>query len=195
MKILLATRNINKVIEFKEKLKDFDIELISLIDLDDYDEVEETEDTFFGNAELKAKYWYDKYKIPTLSDDSGLVCLHNGLPGVKSARYAGEHATSLENNLKLLGDLDGVTNREAYFICVLCLVTEDETFYFEGRLEGAIAHDFVGENGFGYDPLFITKDGIRLAEMSLEEKNKISHRGQASEKLILFLKTWRTNNE
>ena len=191
MKILLATRNEHKLIEIKNKLNNPEIEIITLNDLADVDEVEETEDTFIGNAYLKAKHYFDKFNIPTLSDDSGLVCLYNGLPGVKSARFAGEKATSLENNLKLLDELKGVTNRDAYFISLLCLVTNDNTYTFEGRLNGRIGYDFVGNNGFGYDSLFIIEDGRTLAELSLEEKNEISHRGQAIDKLAQFLKSWR----
>lgn len=187
MRILLATNNLNKLNEFKKKLKGFPIELISLNDLNDNTEVDEIENTFHGNAYLKARYFYDKYNMPVLSDDSGLICKFNNLPGVKSKRFASENSNDYQNNIKLLNILDGVTNRDAYFITVLCFIYNGETFYFEGTLNGTIAHDLVGNNGFGYDPLFVIGD-TRLAELSIEEKNNISHRANAINNWIFFIK-------
>lgn len=193
MKILIATNNNNKLNEFKNKLKDFNIEFICLNDLSDYTEVNEDQESFHGNSYVKAKYFYDKYKIPVLSDDSGLVCYYNNLPGVWSKRFASNDGDDYLNNQKLLELLTNVNDRKAYFITVLCFIINDEVHYFEGRLEGEIAYDLVGDNGFGYDPLFIVGDK-RLAELNIEEKNRISHRANAINCWIDFLKKMEENN-
>lgn len=186
MKVLFATNNINKLKEVESKLGHLKIEIISLNYFKDYTEVKETKDTFHGNAYLKAKYFYDKYNIPVLSDDSGLVCCYNNLPGVKSKRFAHDSSSDLENNMKLIDMLKNATNRDAYFITVLCFIHNDEVNYFEGRLNGSIGYDLVGENGFGYDPLFVVGNK-RLAEMTIQEKNSISHRAKAIDNWIMFL--------
>lgn len=185
MKILLATKNKNKIKEIKEILKVFNkdktTDIITLNELDDNDVVYENENTFEGNALLKAKYYYEKYHIPTLSDDSGLVVPSlNNEPGVLSARYA--NGNDDDNINKLLFNLKGNTDRDAYFECVLCFY-DGSPLFFCGRSLGQIGYEKKGSNGFGYDPIFIV-DGKSFADMSSESKNKISHRVKA---LKLFI--------
>lgn len=188
MNILLASHNKHKFQEINEILKATNITLLSLSNYHDNDEVDETGQTFSQNAYLKANYYYQKYHLPIISDDSGLVTAFEGKPGVFSSRYSGAHATDLDNNLKLLKDLENVSDRKAYFICVICFIYQNQVHYFEGKLKGEIAYDLRGDEGFGYDPLFILPDGRRLSELSMHEKNQISHRAQALNKWFNFLK-------
>ncbi|NLK12506.1 MAG: XTP/dITP diphosphatase [Candidatus Phytoplasma sp.] len=180
MKIIIATHNQNKVKEFKNILKDFKVELISLSDINDEEEIIEDGKTFKENAIIKAKHIAKKYQMPVISDDSGLeVEVLNNRPGVYSARYSGEG--DLANNLKILSELKGIKNRKARFICVIAYSTAlGEIKTYEGVWEGQISEELKGNNGFGYDPIFIPKNKTKtVAELSDEEKTKNSHRSKA----------------
>lgn len=186
MKLILASHNKNKIKEFREILKDTSIELLSLIDLEDFDEIEETGNTFLENAIIKAKKISIKYNLPAIADDSGLeVMALNSRPGVYSARYSGKG--DLENNLKVLNELVGITNREALFNSTIVLYYPNGEYYnFEGIWHGTIGNEIRGTNGFGYDTIFIPK-GLKetVAELDSKIKSKISHRAIA---LQLFKK-------
>ena len=163
--------------------------LRNLHDLGQTEEIPETADTLQGNALQKAQFVYDKYHLNCFADDTGLeVEALNGAPGVYSARYAGEHCSFADNVNKLLHEMQGKTNRRACFKTVVALILDGETHYFEGRVDGTIIETPRGGEGFGYDPVFVP-DGFSetFAEMSAEQKNKISHRGRAMAKLIEFL--------
>jgi XTP/dITP diphosphohydrolase len=182
MPIVLATRNEGKISEFKILLKDFDVEIKSLKDFGPIPTVEEDGQTFEDNAVKKAQFTARVLGFPALADDSGLVVKAlNGLPGVHSARYAGEDATDKENNLKLLKAMEGVENREASFMCVLAIaVPRGPALIYEGTCEGVITESLIGSQGFGYDPLFHNQTlNKTFAQMSIEEKNQVSHRGKA----------------
>lgn len=191
-KLLVASNNDHKIQEIKEILKDINIEVVGLreagIDVD----VEENGTTFMDNAYIKAKAIYDlldnKEDYIVMSDDSGLeVDVLKGAPGVYSARYAGEHGNSKKNNDKLLSELQGVPfeERKGRFVCAVVLIaSEDKVAKVQGEVEGFITDKEYGKVGFGYDPVFYVKDFDKtFAEMSSEEKNSISHRGRALEKL------------
>jgi XTP/dITP diphosphohydrolase len=189
MDILLASQNQHKLKEIQKIVNDPNINIISLLDLNDNDEVLEDGQTFHENAYLKAKYFYDKYHMPVISDDSGLVVdALGGKPGIYSARYSGTDANALTNNLKLLDEMKNIDKREARFVCTICFIANDEVQYFDGRLEGKIAYDIKGHKGFGYDPIFILKEGLRLSELSIVDKNKISHRALALKKWSELIK-------
>ena len=188
-KIIVASNNEHKIKEIKEILSQFPLEVLSLKEASLNIEVEETGSTFMENAEIKAS---EIYKIANrnmvLADDSGLsVDSLNGDPGVFSARFAGEHGNDKANNEKLLYLLDGEceAKRKAKFICAMVLIiNEDEIIKVQGDVEGIITAEFRGEEGFGYDPLFFVSEFNKtFAQMSTEEKNSISHRGRALEKL------------
>jgi len=193
--IIIATGNAGKVKEFREILADFDISLTSLADrFDPLPDIAETGSTFYENAKIKADWVYGNTGgIWSLADDSGLeVDALNGAPGVLSARYSGEEATSAKNNEKLLNELRGIpeNRRTARFKCVLVLKTGVNTYHTaEGTCEGRIIDRTVGEKGFGYDPLFIP-DGFdkTFAQLAPEEKNRISHRGAAVKNLCSVLR-------
>ncbi len=188
MDVLFASHNKNKALEIKAMLENTNINLITLSDLGDLSLVPETGKTFTENALIKAKYFWKKYKMPTLADDSGLIVEVLGdKPGVYSARYSGSDATDLKNNKKLLEEMRGTNNRIGRFICVICYVTEGKYYTFEGKLEGSIAYDIKGDQGFGYDSVFVTKSGERLSQMAPQYKNKISHRANALEKWLRFV--------
>ena len=180
--IVLATRNEGKVSEFKVLLKDFDVDIKSLKDFGPIPTVEEDGQTFEDNAVKKAQFTARVLGFPALADDSGLVVKAlNGLPGVHSARYAGEGATDEANNLKLLKAMEGVEAREAFFMCVLAIaVPTGPALIYEAVCEGVIAESLTGTQGFGYDPLFLYPPLNRtFAQMPIEEKNRVSHRGKA----------------
>ena len=163
--------------------------LRNLHDLGQTDEIPETADTLQGNALQKAQFVYDKYHLSCFADDTGLeVEALNGAPGVYSARYAGEHCSFADNVNKLLHEMQGKTNRRACFKTVVAIILDGEAHFFEGRVDGTIIESPRGGEGFGYDPVFVP-DGFSetFAEMSAEQKNKISHRGRAMAKLIEFL--------
>jgi XTP/dITP diphosphohydrolase len=190
MKIVFATNNPNKLAEIKALVPD-SIEIISLKEIGCYDELPETRDTLEGNALQKAEYVVNKYQIPCFSDDTGLlVDALNGEPGVYSARYAGLENSSEKNMNKLLKNLEGQTNRSASFETVVALILNGQNHIFKGSVVGEITVEKQGLDGFGYDPIFIPKNGkLTFAEMSKEAKGKISHRGRAVRKLITFLST------
>jgi XTP/dITP diphosphohydrolase len=186
-KLLLATRNQGKIVEFRRILDAISpgaIELVGLDQFPDSHDVEETGSTFQENALLKAKEMSEATGLPAIADDSGLcVDALNGDPGIFSARWAGEHGNDQANLEKVLDQLKGVPDekRGAYFICVAALyIPGGKSHCEEGRFHGWILHSPVGENGFGYDPIF-RPDGLDIssAQMSSEEKDSVSHRGQA----------------
>ena len=188
MKLFIATSNMNKVKEMKEILSDLDVEVLSKEDVGELPEVEEDRGTFAGNALKKAKVIQQEVNMPTIADDSGLsVEALDGKPGVYSARFAGENATDQENNRKLLGLLSGLEDdrRRAHFVCVMAFIDEDgNEEIVEGKCHGEIGFEPQGENGFGYDPLFIP-DGYQstFAQLNSEVKNNISHRAKALDKM------------
>ena len=192
MKLVFATNNLNKLAEVQKMLPN-SIELLSLKDINCFDDIEETASTLDGNAKIKANYITEKYGYNCFADDTGLeVEAINGAPGVYSARYAGEPANPENNMVKLLNALESETNRKAQFRTSLCLNLNGEQFLFNGVCKGDILDKKHGETGFGYDPIF-KPNGYEssFAEMSAEEKNKISHRGLAIQKLIAFLKDYK----
>jgi XTP/dITP diphosphohydrolase len=189
MKLVFATNNLNKLAEVQEMLPN-SIELLSLKDINCFDEIEETAITLAGNAKLKANYITQKFGYNCFADDTGLeVEGLEGKPGVYSARFAGEPSNSEKNMQKLLSGLEHKTNRKARFRTAICLNIDKNQYLFEGICKGEILIKKQGEKGFGYDPIF-KPDGYitSFAEMSSEEKNKISHRGIAIQKLVEFLK-------
>lgn len=191
MKLLLATQNKNKVIELKNLLNVYpQYDVLSLSDMNVKDDIEETGSSFEENARLKALHFYRLTGYPCLADDSGLeIEALNNEPGIYSARYLGEDTAYTIKNKVILERLKDHSNRNARFISVVCLVlSEDKIFTFEGIMPGSIGFEALGENGFGYDPIFIPKDyGLSYAEMDLECKNQLSHRGQALRKAVDFL--------
>lgn len=195
-KILIATKNNGKVAEFQELFKKYDMQTISLLDLpNDIEDVEETGETFEENARLKAEQISSILNAPVLADDSGLIIdALDGRPGVFSARYAGLAKNDQDNNNKVLNELEHIPmeNRTARFICVLAVARPGkETFFVTGKCEGFIALSESGSNGFGYDPIFIPEGYEEtMAEISAEEKNEISHRGQAIKELDEWLKKY-----
>jgi XTP/dITP diphosphohydrolase len=186
--LVIATNNQHKVEEIRRALGN-KIKVISLKDLGCKEEIPEDGPTLKENAYQKAKYVWDKYKKNCFADDTGLMVeALGGAPGVYSARYAGEHCSFDDNIDLLLENMEGKTNRNAYFATVICLIQDGEPVYFEGKCEGCILTERYGRGGFGYDPIFMPKGyGESFAEISMEEKNKISHRGKATEKLIKHL--------
>lgn len=184
--LVLATRNQGKISEFKDLLSDFAIDMKSLKDFGPIPQVLEDGETFEDNAFKKAQFTARVLGFPALADDSGLaVKALNGLPGVHSARYAGEGATDEENNLKLQAAMKGVQEREATFVCVIAIaVPRGPALIYEGSCKGLIAERPRGTFGFGYDPLFYYPPLKKtFAEMSPEEKNMVSHRGKAMREL------------
>jgi XTP/dITP diphosphohydrolase len=184
--IVLATNNQNKVKEFQEMVKDFSIEVKCLKDYGPLPEVIEDGETFDDNAYKKAFHYARVLGIPALADDSGLVVdALDGAPGVYSARYSGENATDRENCDKLLSEMKDKKDRSAHFQCVLSLATPaGPALTWEGRCDGEITRERRGESGFGYDPVFFYKEfGKTFAEISMEEKSRVSHRGKAMQEL------------
>ncbi|MDY7038466.1 MAG: XTP/dITP diphosphatase [Thermodesulfobacteriota bacterium] len=184
--LVLATRNQGKISEFERLLAGFDIEIKSLKDFGNIPPVLEDGKTFDDNAYKKAHFTAKALGFPALSDDSGLmVDALGGDPGVHSARYSGERATDEDNNRKLLKAMQGVNNRKAVFMCVIIIaVPGGPALTYEGMCEGEIAREPQGDNGFGYDPLFYYPPLKKtFAQISQEEKNRISHRGKAMAEL------------
>jgi len=180
--IVLATNNENKVSEFRKILAAVDIKIQSLSDFGPLPKAIEDGDTFDENAYKKAHHVAKVLGLPAIADDSGLVVnALGGAPGVHSARYAGENATDMENTEKLLEEMDGCHDRSAYFQCVISIaVPSGPALTYEGRCDGEILREKRGDKGFGYDPVFYVKQyGKSFAELSMEEKNAISHRGKA----------------
>ena len=186
--LLFATSNKNKVLEIKKVLpKEFNIKRLD--DIGFCEEIPENENTIEGNAIFKANYMYKKYNLNVFADDTGLeVDSLNGKPGVHSARYAGISKNSRDNINKLLKKLKNKKNRKARFKTVIALILNSKIHTFEGVVEGIITKKPKGENGFGYDPVFIPRGYTKtFGELSLEEKNSISHRSLAMNKLIDFI--------
>jgi XTP/dITP diphosphohydrolase len=192
MKLVLATRNQHKIEEIKGILSENDgagqkLEILTLRDFPNVSEVEETGKTMRENAILKAKAVYSATGIPALADDSGLeVDALNGAPGVVSARFAGPGCTYKDNNVKLLGLLKGIPEhkRGATFRCMVALaLSQDDIRIVEGKVKGIITDQEIGKNGFGYDPVFYHPESRKTyAELTQEEKNRVSHRGIAFRK-------------
>jgi XTP/dITP diphosphohydrolase len=186
--LVFATNNRHKLEEVAAKIGG-KLQLLTLDDIGCYDDIAETGLSFSENASIKGHYIYNKYKLNCFGDDSGLeVDALNGEPGVYSARYAGKHGDHNANIDKLLERLGGVANRRARFLTVISLIWNGKEHFFEGTVEGIIRYERAGRQGFGYDHVF-QPDGydITFAEMSLEQKNSISHRAKAVEKLVAFL--------
>ena len=184
--IILATRNQGKITEFKELLSGFNITFKSLLDFGSIPAVIEDGETFEDNAYKKAHETAKVLGFPALADDSGLVVdALNGEPGVRSARYAGEQASDMENNRKLLENMKDKDNRKAAFECVITIaVPLGPALIYEGRCEGEIATELSGDQGFGYDPLFFYPPLEKtFASLSAAEKNSVSHRGRAMSEL------------
>ena len=186
--LIFATSNQNKVLEIQKILpKKFNIK--SLKDLNYFEDVPENENTIEGNAVFKAKYIYKKFNINVFADDTGLeVEALNGEPGVHSARYAGTTRNSEKNIKKLLKNLKNIKNRNARFKTVIALIIDNKLHIFSGIVEGYILDSPKGNNGFGYDPIFCPNGFDKsFAELTLKEKNLISHRSFAMKKLIDFI--------
>jgi XTP/dITP diphosphohydrolase len=184
--LVLATRNKGKILELKRLLSGFDLEVKGLDDFEPIPEVEEDGMTFKDNAYKKAYHTAKLLGVPALADDSGLVVnALNGAPGVMSARYAGEYASDEERYNKLLKEMKGQKDRSAYFECAIVIALPGgASKFFSGRCEGAITFEPTGEDGFGYDPVFLYLPlNQTFSQISLEEKNKISHRGKAMAEL------------
>lgn len=186
-KIIIATKNKGKLNDIKEIFKDLDIEILSFLDFENSPNVEETGKTFEENAKLKAKACFEQYGIPSIGDDSGLVVEQlNGNPGIYSARYSGENASDQLNNQKLLDELKRFSEpHRAKFVCIASFYDGKKFINAYGEVNGRIISEHRGQNGFGYDPLFIPNGyTLTFGELSIEEKNKISHRSVAFKKLL-----------
>lgn len=191
--IIIATHNLGKLEEFKVLMKDVNVELKCLADFPKIEEPEETGKSFAANARLKAQYYAKKLGENCLADDSGLEVMSlKGAPGVRSARYAGEECTPEDNNELLLKNMKFYTRRNCRFVCALAIANSSGKILAEtnGVCEGLLLHEPLGTNGFGYDPLFWSKElHMGLGEASMEEKNQVSHRAKAVGKLCSMWST------
>jgi XTP/dITP diphosphohydrolase len=188
--LVFATNNRHKLEEVAAKLNG-KIKLLSLDDIGCHADIAETGVSFAANASIKSRYIYDQYQLNCFGDDSGLeIEALNNEPGIYSARYAGEHGNHQANIAKVLDKLKSSPNRKARFRTVISLIWDGEEHFFEGTVDGTIRNELSGSDGFGYDPIF-EPDGydITFAQMSMDEKNSISHRGRAMDQLITFLNT------
>ena len=188
MKLVFASNNKNKIQEI-QALVPKHIQIVSLEDIGCTEDIPETADTIEGNAILKANYVTEKYGYDCFADDTGLeVVALNGAPGVYSARYAGEQKDANGNMDKLLSELKDKSNRKANFKTVIALNLNGKQNLFTGIINGKIIEEKIGTNGFGYDPIFVAEGYEKtFAELTMEEKSTISHRGIAVKELILFL--------
>ncbi|RPH93029.1 RdgB/HAM1 family non-canonical purine NTP pyrophosphatase [candidate division KSB1 bacterium] len=189
-RLVVATNNRDKFREIQEKLKALPLAILSLADFPFVGSVEEDQPDLYGNAIKKATVVAKQVGLWTLADDTGLeVGALNGAPGVFAARYSGPGATYESNCAKLLQEMRDIPdgNRQARFRSIICLRTFDGLYCVEGVLEGTIGHEYKGNRGFGYDPVFVLPDSRTLAELDLAEKNAISHRGKAIEKAVNLL--------
>jgi XTP/dITP diphosphohydrolase len=196
LEIIVASRNKGKVREIRKTLNGLGFRIYSLGDFSDVPEIEEDGKSFAENALKKARFYSKYFGKLTLSDDSGLeVDILKGLPGIYSARYAGKGATNRENNEKLLREMEGfpLSKRGARFKCAIAIVSPDgREAVVEGSCKGRIGFREVGGKGFGYDPLFILpRFGRTMAQLSIEEKNRVSHRGKALKKLKKIIGTFK----
>ncbi len=192
MKLVFATNNAHKLSEIKAILGDR-VEILSLADIECHDDIPETADTLEGNALIKARWVHERYGMDCFADDTGLeVDALGGGPGVHTARYAYPDRYDPEaNTRKLLAELQGKACRSAQFRTVVALIIKGEEHLFEGIVRGEIATEERGEEGFGYDPVFIPEEtGKTFAELGVEVKNSISHRARAVEKLTDYLKQY-----
>ena len=188
-KLVFASNNAHKLSEIRAILGDR-IEIISLSDLQGHEEIPETADTLEGNALIKARYVWEHYGLYCFADDTGLeVEALGGAPGVYSARFAGEHASFEDNVSLLLERLSGVAApRRARFRTVIALIDEYGTHFFEGSVDGEITLERSGAHGFGYDPVFRPEGREEtFAQLTEQEKNSMSHRGRAVQKLVRYL--------
>lgn len=186
--LVFATNNSHKLSEVRAILEP-NFKIISLKELNFSDDIPETAKTLEGNALLKAKYIYEKYGMECFADDTGLeIEALNGDPGVYSARFAGVENDAKKNMQKVMRLMTGIQNRNACFRTVIAFIRHSEIIYFEGKINGVIAVDAQGDNGFGYDPVFIPEGYSQsFAQLSAETKNKISHRAIAVNKLVEYL--------
>lgn len=192
LKLLMATHNDHKLQEIRDILgaEGMPITLTSLREIHDDVEIPEDGDTLEANALQKARTAYERHGIDCFSDDTGLeVDALGGRPGVYTARYAGEHCSPADNRKKMLQEMMGIDDRSACFRTVIALILEGREYLFSGEVRGEITTEETGDSGFGYDPIFRPQGYEKtFAEMSEEEKNKISHRGRAMQELVGFLK-------
>lgn len=189
MKLVFATNNKHKLDEVRNITSRHPVEIVSLAEINCFDDIPETADTLEGNALQKAHYIQEKFGLNCFADDTGLeVEALNNAPGVYSARYAGPGHDSEANMKKLLHEMEGKENRKARFRTVIALVWNGKTYTFDGIVNGTITTTKRGENGFGYDPIFIPEGYEQtFAELGNDIKNQISHRAKAVEKLDEFL--------
>jgi len=187
MKLVFATNNLHKLEEV-QRLMPAEIELLTLKDIGCFEDIEETATTLEGNAQIKTDHVKQKYGYDCFGDDTGLeVEALNGAPGVYSARYAGEEATFSDNVEKMLLELKDDENRKARFRTIVSLYFKGEQYFFEGICDGRIEEQRSGNKGFGYDPIFKPQGfDLTFAQMDMDTKGKISHRGLAIDKLINF---------
>lgn len=191
--IIIATGNENKLKQFKDLFsQNLGLEVKGLKDFTDLPEIEEDQDTFEGNACKKAEVISKELQAPVISDDSGLVVpALNGEPGVYSARYAGAHATDEQNNLKLIENIKHLSEsqRQGYYVCVMALAIPDEpTQWVRGECHGQVITEPKGTEGFGYDPIFyLPAEGKTMAQLPATRKYQISHRAEATKKLMSLL--------
>lgn len=195
MKIVFASNNKNKVFEIQRQVPSF-IEIVTLEEIGCTEDIAETGTTLEENAVIKANYVTQHYGLPCFADDTGLeIAALNGEPGVYSARYAGEDKDADRNMDLVLSRMDGVSDREAQFKTVIALNMNGEQYLFTGTVAGVITTEKKGTLGFGYDPVFRPENQDKtFAEMEVEEKNRMSHRGRAVAGLIDFLKKIETNS-
>ena len=188
MKIVFATNNPNKLKEIQSLIPK-EIEIISLKEIGCTEDIPETGNTLLANALQKAHYIKDNFNYDCFADDTGLeIDELNGAPGVYSARYAGPERNAKANMNKVLDELKGKKNRKAQFRTAIALILKGEEHLFEGEINGHISKVKQGNEGFGYDPIFIPENDIRsFAQMSMQEKGAISHRGRAGKKLVTYL--------
>lgn len=186
--LVFATNNAHKLSEVRRMVGDRFI-IRSLADICCHDDIPETADTLEGNALIKARWVKEKYGYDCFADDTGLmVDALGGAPGVMTARFAGEHCTPDDNVTKLLKVMEGRSDRNARFSTVIALIMNGEEKVMEGTVHGTIAEGRLGEDGFGYDPIFIPEEtGLTFAQMGPDAKNAISHRGRAISKLMKAL--------
>lgn len=190
LRLVAATNNLHKLSEIRPLLEP-DFRILSLQEVGWHDDLPETHETLEENSLQKAQVIYEHFKLPCFADDTGLeVEALDGAPGVYSARYAGDQRSSEDNITLLLKNLSDTSRRKARFRTIIALVGDNATHTFEGAVHGSITMERKGVLGFGYDPVFLP-DGFSktMAEMTLEEKNAISHRGQAVRKLVSFLRS------
>ena len=192
--IVLATHNRDKREELQEALSEFTVKILSLNDFPFIGEIEEVGKTLLENSMIKAKTVHNLTQLPVIADDTGLeVEALNGAPGIYAARYAGEDVTYEDNVNKLLAEMENIPleNRKAQFRTVISFVDKDRELWTEGRIKGIIGESAKGKNGFGYDPVFFVPDlGKTFSELSIGEKNRISHRGLAMKKFRILLREY-----